>query len=50
VPKRMPAHAGNACCSPKLCEVVYRARVTMLQASLHAIHFTHILNFGEGQL
>ena len=41
---------GNlACRSPKLCEAANRARTTMLRASLHAIPFKHILNFGKGQ-
>src|SRR5882762_6698136 len=37
------------CRSPKLREAVNRVRATMLRVSLHAIHFKHILNFGEGQ-
>ncbi len=39
-----------ACPSPKLRKTLILARVTMLPASLHAIHFKHILNFGEGHL
>ncbi len=38
-----------SCPSPKLRKTLIFARVTMLPASLHAIHFKHILNFGEGQ-
>ena len=39
---------ADPCRSPKLREAVIRTRVTMFQASLRAIHFKHILNFGEG--
>jgi hypothetical protein len=38
------------CPSPKLRKTLNLARVTMLPASLHAIHYKHILNFGEGQV
>jgi hypothetical protein len=38
------------CPSPKLRKTMILSRVTMLPASLHAIHFKHILNFGEGHL
>ena len=37
------------CRSPKLRKALNTGRVTMLQSTLHAIHFKHILNFGEPQ-
>ena len=37
------------CRSPKLRKALNLGRVTMLQSTLHAIHFKHVLNFGERQ-
>jgi CheY-like chemotaxis protein len=41
---------SEGCRSPKLRKASNLGRVTMLQSTLHAIHFKHILNFGERQV
>jgi len=47
--QRFHGFVEDNCPSPKLRKTMILSRVTMLPASLHAIHFKHILNFGEGQ-
>jgi len=38
----------KGCRSPKLRKALNLGRVTMLQSTLHAIHFKRVFNFGEG--
>jgi hypothetical protein len=39
----------DPCRSPRLRKALNLGSITMLQSTLHAIHFKHILNFGERQ-
>jgi hypothetical protein len=44
-----PSRKGPACRSPKLRKALTPVRVTMLQATPHAIHFNRVLNLDEEQ-